>query len=390
MKEFRKPWFVMLGYLFLVKPGIVSSIPELWMIDKAYDICRIVVVALSIIAIVAKPIKLKSALFKVLLLIVIGEVWKIFASVLFGEGYVDFSTLRNTVGMVLFTYTCLEYSPHSFLKGASRILGIYVLINAASVFLFPEGMYTTDTYSDNYFLSYRTAWFPIYLLAAITVLLNAELNPSRKNRYWCYWVICAIFISVFWVWTATGIFCFSLAALLYWFCQKCRKGKPIKARWILLAEAVAFLMLVVLRLQENLSFILVVILQKDITMNSRLRIWDNAMRSISNNLITGVGNLDNESMQTVLDYGVSHAHNYYLDTTLRYGIIGLVVLFLPMGYTLCRKYNNPRIGLICLCGIFALLTAYQAECFSVIEYYILPIFLILCSVSNMPRRSPLT
>lgn len=387
MKEFRNPWFVMLGYLFLIKPGIISGIPALRVLDATYDIFRIVIVALTVMAIAVKLINVKSPAFKVLLLILIGEVWKIIASLLFAEGYVDFGALTNTLGMVLFTYTCLEYSPYSFLQGSSRILGLYVLINAATVLLFPNGMYTSSNYSENYFLSYRTAWFPVYLLAAMIVLLNAALNPSRRSRNWCYCVIGAIFLSLFWVWTATGIFCFSLAALLYLFCWKCRRGKPIKGKWVLIVEASAFLMLAIFRLQEKLAFILVTILKKDVTMTSRLRIWDNAMSFISENLVTGVGNLDQLSMKALLGFGVTHAHNYYLDTTLRYGIIGLILLFLPIGYTLCKKYTSSKTELISVCTIFALMTAYQVECYSIIEYYLLPVSLILCSVSNLRGRS---
>lgn len=382
VKEFHKPWFVMLGYLFLIKPGFISGMPEFWVIDTVFDIFRILLMVLTVLALIVKPIQKKGPQFVVLLLIFIGEAWKIIATVIGGEDYAAWGNLMNTAGMVLFTYTCLIYDQHNFFEGASRLLGLYVLINAVTVLVFPEGMYDNGQYTENYFLSYRTAWLPVYLLATTIVCLNAVLYPSDKSRCRCYLTMGAIFLSLFWVWTATGIFCFSIGAIVFVVCKKLRQGKPVTAKWILLVEGIVFLLIVVAREQERFVFILVDILQKDVTMTSRLRIWDNAIEAIPENLLTGVGALDDTAMRAILGFGVTHAHNFYLDTTLRYGIVGLIILLLPIIYTMTRKYKYVNVALIGSCVFLTLLTSYQVECYSVIEYYLLPIYLALCSAVN--------
>ena len=389
MKEFHKPWFVALGFMFLIKPGVVSNIPALSAVDIAFDVFRIFLIILTVVALLVKPVKRKDPKMTAMLLIFVAEIWKIIATALEGHSYSGWGALMNTAGIVLFTYTCLIYDQRSFFEGASRTLGLYVIINALTVLLFPDGMYSTTKYTENFFLSYRTAWFPVYLLAATVVLFNAAIYPSKRTKLWRGLTICALFLSVIWVWTATSIFCFTLAAIVFFVCWKFRKGNPVRARWVLLVEAVVFVLMVIMKAQERFSFILVDLLQKDITMTSRLRIWDNALYVVSNNLLTGIGNVGSEAMEMILGYGATHAHNFFLDNTLRYGLIGLIFCLLPVIYTMTRSYKQPMQGLINSCVFVALLTSYQVECYMSIGYYILPIYVVLCSTADIQKRRAL-
>lgn len=383
MNVFGDSWFVMLGYLFLIKPGVISGIPTLAIIDTAFDVCRIALIALTVLDLLVVPIDKHDSKLTVILLIFAAEAWKILSTMIAGHGYSDWGAIMNTVGIVLFTYSCLRADQGNFLAGASKVLGFYVLLNTATVLFFPNGLYATTQYTQNYFLSYRTAWFPIYLLAAVLVMLNAEANPSQRARTWRNIILAAIFLSLCAVWTATGIFCFSIAAIMFFVCWKYRNGKAVNGRWILLAEGIIFLLMVVLRLQEKFAFILVGILKKDITMTARLRIWDNAIKSISSHLLTGIGNLGNTEMKSILGFGATHAHNYFLNTALCYGIIGVVLSLTPICYTMSRKYENALIALISSCACLALLTAYQVECYMTIGYYLLPIYLVLCDINGI-------
>lgn len=389
MNVFGHSWFVILGYLFLIKPGVVSGIPALAMLDIVFDVCRIALIALTVLDLLVIPLDMHDSKLKVMVLIFAVELWKILSTMIAGHGYSDWGALMNTVGIVLFTYSCLRADRSNFLLGASMILGVYVLLNTATVLAFPNGVYATTQYTQNYFLSYRTAWFPIYLLASVVIMLNAEINPSKLTSGWRNVILGSIFISMCVVWTATGIFCFSISAIMFVVCWKYRDGRVINGKWILLAEAIVFLLMVVLRLQEKFAFILVGILKKDITMTARLRIWDNAINAISDHFLTGVGNLDSTQMKSILGFGAAHAHNYFLNTTLCYGAVGAILSLTPICYTMRIKYKNALIALINSCACLALLTSYQVECYMTIGYYLLPIYLVLCDMGSISEDAVL-
>ena len=88
-------------------------------------------------------------------------------------------------------------------------------------------------------------------------------------------------------------------------------------------------------------------------------------------------------MKSILGFGATHAHNYFLNTALCYGIIGVVLSLTPICYTMSRKYKNALIALISSCACLALLTAYQVECYMTIGYYLLPIYLVLCDINDI-------
>lgn len=319
----------------------------------------------------------------VVLLIVLGEFWKFFTTFLTDGDFTGWGSMMNTLGIVLFTYTCLVYNEKSFYKGASIVLGTYVIINLFSVILFPGGLYETSDYSLNFFLSYRTAWFPVYLFASVVVMMYCVEYTSKASKIWAITVMLSLFVSMILVWTATGLFCFGLAAIVYFFCKIFRRGKPFSIFWVIIAEMIVFVMLVITRQQERFSFILVDVLKKDLTLTERTRIWDNAIVSISQHPLLGIGGVADEIKQEMLGYGVTHAHNFYLNTVFQYGLIGIIFQLLPMLYPFMKiRSKNSNSGLIVFCAIVALLTAYQAECFASIGYYLTPLFIIAGSFAE--------
>lgn len=386
MKLFKKTWFVVLGFLFLIKPGVVTGIPALGFLDSFYNYVRIGLIVLALFALLGIKIKIDAKL-TVMLLIVASEFWKFFATFLVGGKFVEWGAMMNTFGIVLFTYTCLAYSEKSFYNGASIALGTYVVINFATVVLFPGGVYRTAVYDMNFFLSYRTAWLPVYLFSSVVVLMNYIKYRSKLTVAWAIIVMASIFISMILVWTATGLFCFGLALLVYIFCKIFKRGKPINMGIIIAVEAVVFVMLAIIRQQEKFSFILVDLLQKDLTLTERTRIWDNAIQSISKHPLLGIGGVDDEIKTRILGFGATHAHNFYLSAVFQYGFVGLILQLLPILYPVFKKeVRTSKCGLVISCAMIVLLTAYQAECFFSVGYYFAPIYIIIGSLSG--RREP--
>lgn len=256
-----------------------------------------------------------------------------------------------------------------------------MLINCLTVILFPAGMYATTKYSQNFFLSYRTAWFVIYLLALTTTLLwNANVG-SRFTKRFAIVVAVAAALSMILQWTATGLLCISIGGLVLLYCTW-KKRNPFKISTVMLTEAAAFWAIVIARLMDMFSFLLVNILHKDVTLTFRTRIWDNALAAIQQNLLTGVGRLDAAQMEAILGYGVSHPHNRYLYVTLCFGIIGLALFLLIVYYANKGTINPHRVreGRIMMAAFIALLSAAQVESLSATGGYAIPLYLIAAAL----------
>ena len=321
MKAFHNKWFVFFSMMFLFKPGVLSGISSLGVIDSLFDIMRILLCFICSLLLIKSAIPVNKASI-VLGLIACNEVWKILSSLINGTSYTDWGSTLNVFGISIFTYLALRQSTKAFFKGGSLLLGSYVVINTLTVFLFPNGMYASSMYTMNFFLSYRTAWFVFYLEAAFLCLLNNELYPSKEAKSWLVFVLVCEYLSMIKVWTATGLLCITLGLLLVYLWKK-KRIPSFSVKAIILVEMVLCAIIVLFHMQEKFSFLIVGILKKDITFSQRVRIWNNALNAVLKSPWIGYGAMNTSRAVSILGYGVNHAHCYYLNTALYYGIIGL-------------------------------------------------------------------
>lgn len=390
MKCFRNSWFVGLGFLVLIKPGVISGMPALSALDSLIDVSRLVLIFFTVIAFINIKVKLDRKLI-VGLLILAGELWELVSTSLNGGTYSSWGSLMNTCGITLFTYLCLFFDVRNFLKSLSYLLGWYVIINTITVFLFPDGMYESKVYTQNFFLSYRTAWFIYYYLAIFVTFLWYEVNHTKKTRKWLGLVIFCAYLSMLRQWTATALFCISLMLLVLYIFK--RRRKCFTARTVIVTEIVAFIGIVFFQMQNYLSFIIETLLGKDLTLSSRVRIWSNAIDAIQGKELLGYGNMDPIRATSLLGYGVDHAHSYYLNTILYYGIIGLVIGLVTLVVAFSGKNaknhmqgsndgrnTNANGYFICIAALIALMTGYQVEAMMSIGYYLTILFLVSAEV----------
>lgn len=382
MRYFGKSWFIAISFFILIKPGCISGMAVLAPLDTLLNLLRILLVLYALIVFAKNMLVLpKNRLLGVFLLILMSILWEPISTFLNGKSAADIGALMNNLGIALIAYMGLRVDYDSFIEGIAKITGAYVIINCVTVILFPGGMYANEKYAQNFFLSYRTSWLVIYLLALTAVLLwNANVH-SHSSKRWMLFVVLTAAVSMVMQWTATGLFCFTLAGIILVF-YSWRDKKPLGISCIMLAEAAAFWLVVIARLMDMFSFLLVTILKKDLTLTFRTRIWDNALKTISEHLIIGVGRLDAAQMRAFLGFGASHPHNHYLYVTLCFGVVGLVLFLLTVYFANKGKVSNGRLqeGRIMMAAFIVLLSAGQVESFSATGGYIIPLYLIAAAI----------
>lgn len=384
MKAFHNHKFVAFGILLLVKPGCIAGIPELYLLDTLLDLLRLVLLGYIIMGLAVKSKLQSDRVFKTMLLIFAFEIWRVVSTWLSSGGFTNWGIVMNGLGISLFAYMSITTDYGAFLKGSSRVLGTYVILNSLSVIIFPDGMYASAEYTENYFLSYRTSWMPVYLFALTVTLLWADHDKCKATRRWAYLVTISAFTSIIMVWTATSLLCFSISGifLLVWTYGK--KAKPMRIETLMIWEAVLFVVSVVFRMQQAFEFILVSLLNRDTTLTYRTRIWDNAMAAIMENFPTGVGDLSPAKMEAYLGYGVTHAHCHYLTVQMSLGIVGTGLFLYLIWYSTHRtaRLGNCASRRIIIAAFIVFLTACQAESFFIIGYYLYPLYLIAAAISD--------
>lgn len=383
MKAFHNKWFVFFSMMFLFKPGVLSGISSLGVIDSLFDIMRILLCFICGLLLIKSAIPVNKASI-VLGLIACNEVWKILSSLMNGTSYTDWGSTLNVFGISIFTYLALRQSPKAFFKGGSLLLGSYVVINTLTVFLFPNGMYASSMYTMNFFLSYRTAWFVFYLEAAFLCLLNNELYPSKEAKSWLVFVLLCEYLSMIKVWTATGLLCITLGLLLVYLWKK-KRIPSFSVKTIILVEMILCAIIVLFHMQEKFSFLIVGILKKDITFSQRVRIWNNALNAVLKSPWIGYGAMNTSRAVSILGYGVNHAHCYYLNTALYYGIIGLGLGLYTIYYAFSGQAKNKieqSVEYINLGMLISLMTAFQVESMMSIGYYLCMMYIVVAYLNS--------
>ena len=166
------------------------------------------------------------------------------------------------------------------------------------------------------------------------------------------------------------------------------RRKVLGIKTVMLIEAIVFYVVIIERMMDRFAWLIVGILKKDITLTSRTRIWDNAIRIIKEHYVIGVGRISAGEMRNLLGYGASHPHCRYLYLMLCFGVIGLGLFLIAVYYSTKGNVaeNKERNNQIVMASLIAMLTACQVESLSATGGYMYPLLLIAaglhCTAKN--------
>ena len=130
------------------------------------------------------------------------------------------------------------------------------------------------------------------------------------------------------------------------------------------------------------------ILKKDITFSQRVRIWNNALDAVLKSLKSlwiGYGAMNTSRAVSILGYGVNHAHCYYLNTTLYYGIVGLGLGLYTIYYAFSGQTKNKieqSVEFVNLGMLISLMTAFQVESMMSIGYYLCMMYIVAAYLNS--------
>lgn len=228
-------------------------------------------------------------------------------------------------------------------KGITYGLNTLVLINLSIMLFFPQGLY--QTISSNTISYYYLFGAKNQMVAPIMTCLffNMETAYRSYNKiitktslFMCF--ICAFELII----GGSGTGLIVLAAFII-LCLLELKHQKISSNLSLIVLLASFLAIVIFRIQNIFSFLIVDILHKSLTLSDRTYIWDAAIESILSHPILGTGITDSLSgnVHLKLSYLVKDifAHDLYLDYLLMGGIPALCI-FVCILISVKKSYDS--------------------------------------------------
>ena len=192
---------------------------------------------------------------------------------------------------------------------------------------------------------------PPYLLVAYFVAICFALEKRKYIR--TIILVVAIHATLLITMVGTGLVAvFFVDILLIWNLIKSIKLTLIKTYVI---NIIFTFFIVVCRIQNLFSFIIVDMLGKDLTFTGRTRDWDLAFELIPQRLLLGYGSMNQATEKIVL--GDAFTHNGLLEIVFRGGIIALFIFTMAIYFVSKverfvgeESKNKSRFLLCVLCG----------------------------------------
>lgn len=332
LKVKKSHLFMILFILVFIKPTIVDITAFLTPLNFLYDICRVVFMT---IVPCWYAITKRHSRHTVLLVTIYAMM---IASTIINKGDLRNIILSagNVFAFVMFAEICIEEKGKIFLLTLKNILFIYVILNFATLVLFPGGWYISGQVNpEGWFLGNKNSFIMFTLPYLFSVYALASLRNAKLNKMDIVGVIITV-VSTLLSRSSTSIVGVAVFFIIYY--MKTLFKSAISAFLGLIISGVLFVLIVLMNMTHIFSFIIVQILQKDLTLTVRTYVWEAAIEWFTNSPIIGVGNQPVDIAKLHM-FGYYHPHCTYLYYLVFAGLVGYA-LFAMYLFVISRKIDK--------------------------------------------------
>lgn len=197
------------------------------------------------------------------------------------------------------------------------------VLNLASILIFPEGLFGVGRYLNGH--------KNLSIFAILPSVVTSMLLDDRRGKGFSLRTICLYCIGLAQVVIAqssTSLVALALLLLGAILLQKRNIRRILNAYAYISAYTIAFLGIIVLRLQSMFGFFIEGMLGKSLDFTGRTAIWAEAIQNVvTTNLLIGCGE---DWFENVGGSVVGTAHNMILETFVQGGILGVVSLIIAI------------------------------------------------------------
>ncbi len=229
--------------------------------------------------------------------------------------------------MVIMFFELVDFSKsyaRFVIKGWRNAIYLLVFLNLLTIILYPNGMLSVSIYESNWLLGYDNVHICFFYTALLFMFIHNYLFDKRAG-FIDIALIASIYVQVIYCFSANSLVSLLIFTLLIMLCNKRIISKICNVKLLYFIYLIADYLLVYLRLQEKIAWVIVGIFKKNIILSGRTVIWDRVSRLIPNSILFGYGQEPLGVITSKLgNPAFAHAHNTILDITYKTGIAGLV------------------------------------------------------------------
>lgn len=340
--------------LFIFEPAWFSEFP---IVDRLFDIGKVLGLAVGLLFFFRNRINTVIVLSALYCAITC-------AITLMFEGSImnAVSSSITCLSAVLLLYALLSDFQTSSIKALLLVFEFLIYGNLISVLCAPNGLYrltqVTGWWTDAcWFLGIRNGMTGTYVLGAFVELANVLINNYDKKsivRCSAYFILSTA--SIFLInssvtqmnvgGSAGGLTLIWAITLLYFILRFFKRAlRFFDIKFVMIANIAITVLLVFAHIQERLSYIIVDLLHKDVTLAGRNLLWDNAIQLIARSPWIGYGIEPGNVMASKLNFiaSVSTTQNGWLDILYIGGILLLTVVIALLFYC-SHRINNCNLS----------------------------------------------
>ncbi len=259
----------------------------------------------------------------------------------------------------------MRQNSKDYLQAVLYVLILLIAVDLVTIILYPNGMYTTNLYTLNWFLGYKTARVRVATLPVI--LFAAILSIEKKNKLdFGFWAVSALALVDTYASQGTGGVAVILLMLVLLFCLFMFKNdRPRKFvlrlfnfRLILFIVLIVTFMFNVLQNFSVFEPIITGILGKDMTLSGRLRIWEVSLQLIRQSPFVGNGYISSTRFARLVGMNAAtQPHSLFLSVLVYTGVAGLIIYLLLLNASLSyvKKTDGGEGTVICAVYIICML-----------------------------------
>lgn len=354
--------FFLLLLPFFESEFITINLPKF---NLLFNILKLIsfLIILILIIINKKISKIIIAIAIYLLILIISTV----------QNNADISQCINRIFNIITVCLIIDYGlkkeTNVFLVSFETLLSLLIYINLLTIIFNPMGMYCDKLGNClNWFLGYKNSHI-LFILPSILVSFTNSYYKKNHLTINNYILLVVSILTLILNKSSTSLVGIFIIIILIIFTKNLKLTKVFNIRNYFISYIILFFSIIVFRIQNLFSFIIVDILHKDITFTGRTYIWDYVFKFINKKKMLGYG-IENNILRLnkTLVHQSYHAHDQLLEIIYKTGIVGLLSYFYLILISIKElyKYKKNKVSnfisiVMCAYFIMMLTEAYSFE-----------------------------
>ena len=362
-------------------------------LDIILKVCKVISIIIILIAVIRDE---KNETIK------IGDVKYLFPLLFFWTIYIfnsyihkaDYLEIINnaltSITIILFIRFAFKNKDKKeiFLNSVSNVFVVYIIIHLLSFVII--NIFHTPLFGSKstlYFLGMDN-YSAFATIPMITIILFNNVRKNQKFTILSYVLVMLLFLSYLYAKSYAATFAYVLfivGIVLIAFNKDI--FKIINFKSIIALTIILLILIMVFNIQDFFSFILINVIKKGVTLNSRTIIWRDAINIIKSNFVIGYGNLSSDNVANYYLYGTTHTHNFLLELLFTTGIVGTIsfLFFYNKAFTDMYNIKNGKNNIFLLGVVVFIILSFM-------DYYVLSQYQycligIMYGVINMKRSN---